>query len=183
MNNIMTEKLPSVTFKIRATNEFENDDICFMDGENPWTDVTSDEMFGNKRVLIFSLPGAFTPTCTSQQLPGFDSMFNDLKNLGIDEIYCISVNDSFVMNAWSQKLNVKNIKLIPDGTGEFTKKMGMLVNKDHLGFGMRSWRYAVIANNMNIEHLFEEPGKNDSGDDDDPYIETSPENILNKLKS
>ena len=179
----MIEKLPSVTFKIRATNEFENDDICFMDGENPWTDVTSDEMFGNKRVLIFSLPGAFTPTCTSQQLPGFDAMFNDLKNLGIDEIYCISVNDSFVMNAWSQKLNVKNIKLIPDGTGEFTKKMGMLVNKDHLGFGMRSWRYAVIANNMNIERLFEEPGKNDSGDDDDPYIETSPENILNKLKS
>jgi len=179
----MIEKLPSVTFKIRATNEFENDDICFMDGENPWTDVTSDEMFGNKRVLIFSLPGAFTPTCTSQQLPGFDAMFNDLKNLGIDEIYCISVNDSFVMNAWSQKLNVKNIKLIPDGTGEFTKKMGMLVNKDHLGFGMRSWRYAVIANNMNIEHFFEEPGKNDSGDDDDPYIETSPENILNKLKS
>ena len=183
MNNIMIEKLPSVTFKIRATNEFENDDICFMDGENPWTDVTSDEIFGNKRVLIFSLPGAFTPTCTSQQLPGFDRMFNDLKNLGIDEIYCISVNDSFVMNAWSQKLNVKNIKLIPDGTGEFTKKMGMLVNKDHLGFGMRSWRYAVIANNMNIEHLFEEPGKNDIGDDDDPYVETSPENILNKLKS
>ena len=179
----MLEKLPSVTFKIRATNEFENDDICFMDGENPWTDVTSDEIFGNKRVLIFSLPGAFTPTCTSQQLPGFDRMFNDLKNLGIDEIYCISVNDSFVMNAWSQKLNVKNIKLIPDGTGEFTKKMGMLVNKDHLGFGMRSWRYAVIANNMNIEHLFEEPGKNDIGDDDDPYVETSPENILNKLKS
>jgi len=179
----MLEKLPSVTFKIRATNEFENDDICFMDGENPWTDVTSDEIFGNKRVLIFSLPGAFTPTCTSQQLPGFDRMFNDLKNLGIDEIYCISVNDSFVMNAWSQKLNVKNIKLIPDGTGEFTKKMGMLVNKDHLGFGMRSWRYAVIANNMNIEHIFEEPGKNDIGDDDDPYVETSPENILNKLKS
>ena len=179
----MLEKLPSVTFKIRATNEFENDDICFMDGENPWTDVTSDEIFGNKRVLIFSLPGAFTPTCTSQQLPGFDAMFNDLKNLGIDEIYCISVNDSFVMNAWSQKLNVKNIKLIPDGTGEFTKKMGMLVNKDHLGFGMRSWRYAVIANNMNIEHLFEEPGKNDIGDNDDPYVETSPENILNKLKS
>ena len=179
----MKEKLPSVTFKIRATNEFENDNICFMDGENPWTDVTSDEMFGNKRVLIFSLPGAFTPTCTSQQLPGFDMMFNDLKNLGIDEIYCISVNDSFVMNAWSQKLNVKNIKLIPDGTGEFTNKMGMLVNKNHLGFGMRSWRYVVIANNMNIEHFFEEPGKNDIGDDDDPYVETSPENILNKLVS
>jgi peroxiredoxin len=75
-------------------------------------------------------------------------MFRDLQNLGIDEIYCISVNDSFVMNAWSQKLNVKNIKLIPDGTGEFTQKIGMLVNKDHLGFGMRSWRYAVIADNM-----------------------------------
>ena len=82
----MLINLPSVNFKLRITNEFENDDICFMDGENPWTDVTSDEMFGNTRVLIFSLPGAFTPTCTSQQLPGFDSMFEDLNNLGIDEI-------------------------------------------------------------------------------------------------
>jgi peroxiredoxin len=106
----MIDKLPSVTFKIRTTNEFENDDICFMDGENPWTDVTSEEIFGNKRVLIFSLPGAFTPTCTSQQLPGFDAIFNDLNDLGIDEIYCISVNDSFVMNAWSQKLSVKKYK-------------------------------------------------------------------------
>ena len=178
----MIDRLPSVTFKIRSTNEFENDDICFMDGENPWTDVTSEEMFSNKRVLIFSLPGAFTPTCTSRQLPGFDALFPDLQNLGIDEIYCISVNDSFVMNAWSQKLNVQNIKLVPDGTGEFTKKMGMLVNKDHLGFGMRSWRYAVIANDMNIEKLFVEPGKNDNGDDDDPYLETSPENVISKLK-
>jgi len=178
----MIDRLPSVTFKIRSTNEFENDDICFMDGENPWIDVTSEEMFSNKRVLIFSLPGAFTPTCTSRQLPGFDALFPDLQSLGIDEIYCISVNDSFVMNAWSQKLNVKNIKLVPDGTGEFTKKMGMLVNKDHLGFGMRSWRYAVIANDMNIEKLFVEPGKNDNGDDDDPYLETSPENVISKLK-
>ena len=179
----MLKNLPSVNFKLRITNEFENDDICFMDGENPWTDVTSDEMFGNKRVLIFSLPGAFTPTCTSQQLPGFDSMFEDLNNLGIDEIYCISVNDSFVMNAWSQKLDVKNIKLVPDGTGEFTKKMGMLVNKNHLGFGMRSWRYALIANNMEIEKFFVEPGKNDDGEDSDPYGETSPENVLNFLKN
>ena len=179
----MLNELPSVTFKIRTANEFENDDICFMNGENPWTDVTSEEMFENKRVLIFSLPGAFTPTCTSQQLPAFDSMFSDLQNLGIDEIYCISVNDSFVMNAWSQKLNIKNIKLIPDGTGEFTQKIGMLVNKDHLGFGMRSWRYAVIADNMKVEKFFVEPGKNDNGDDDDPYEETSPENILNTLKA
>ena len=179
----MIDKLPSVTFKIRTTNEFENDDICFMDGENPWTDVTSEEIFGNKRVLIFSLPGAFTPTCTSQQLPGFDAIFNDLNDLGIDEIYCISVNDSFVMNAWSQKLSVKNIKLIPDGTGEFTMKMGMLVNKDHIGLGMRSWRYAVVADNMNIEKLFVEPGKNDSGNDDDPYSETTPENLIKALRA
>ena len=89
----MLKELPSVTFKIRVANEFENDDICFMDGQNPWTDVTTEEMFENKRVLIFSLPGAFTPTCTSQQLPGFDSMFSDLQDLGIDEIFCISVND------------------------------------------------------------------------------------------
>ena len=178
----MIDRLPSVTFKIRVTNEFENDDICFMNGENPWTDVTSDEMFQNKRVLIFSLPGAFTPTCTSQQLPEFDAMFNDLKNFGIDEIYCISVNDSFVMNAWAKSQNIDNIKVIPDGNGDFTRQMGMLVNKNNLGFGQRSWRYAAIIEDCKIMETFIEPGFEDNCNED-PYEMSSPQNILKFLKN
>ena len=111
-----------------------------------------------------------------------NSPFNDFKKLGIDEIFCISVNDSYVMNAWSNYMGVKNVQMIPDGTGQFTRMMGMLVNKDHNGFGMRSWRYAVIANNMEIEQSFVEDGLNDSGTDDDPYIETNPDNIIEFLK-
>ena len=136
----------------------------------------------DKRVLIFSLPGAFTPTCSSQQLPAFDEKFDDFKKMGIDEIFCISVNDSYVMNAWSNYMGVKNVQMIPDGTGQFTRMMGMLVNKDHNGFGMRSWRYAVIANNMEIEQSFVEKGLNDIGIDNDPYIETNPDNIIEFLK-
>lgn len=166
----MIDKLPSVTFKIRTTNEFENDDICFMDGENPWTDVTSEEIFGNKRVLIFSLPGAFTPTCTSQQLPGFDAIFNDLNDLGIDEIYCISVNDAFVMNAWAKDQKAEKVKVIPDGNGHFTKGMGMLVNKEHLGFANRSWRYSALIKDGSIMKKFVEPGKNNTGADQDPFM-------------
>ena len=116
------------------------------------------------------------------QLPGLEALYDDYKEKGIDEVYCLSVNDSFVMNAWSHYLGVKNIQMVPDGTGQFTKSMGMLINKDHLGFGMRSWRYSLIANNMEIEEMFIEEGKNDTGSDDDPYKATNPDNLLEFLK-
>ena len=106
--------------------------------------------FANKRVILFSLPGAFTPTCSTFQLPDFNKLYDDFKEFGIDEIYCISVNDSFVMNAWAKHHDIGKVKVIPDGSGEFTRKMGMLVKKDNLGFGLRSWRYAVIIENNEI---------------------------------
>ena len=175
-------RLPNVTFKIRSQNEFETGEMCYLEGDKAWMSISSSDLFSEKRVLIFSLPGAFTPTCSSQQLPAFDEKFEAFKNAGIDEVFCISVNDSYVMNAWSNYMEVKNVQMIPDGTGQFTRMMGMLINKDHNGFGMRSWRYAVVANNMEIEQMFIEPGLNDTGSDDDPYIETNPDNILEFLR-
>ena len=100
---------------------------------------------------MFSLPGAFTPTCSTFQLPGFEKLYEQFKSFGIDEIYCLSVNDAFVMNAWAKNQDLKNVKVIPDGSGEFTRLMGMLVKKDNLGFGMRSWRYAALVNDCIIE--------------------------------
>tara|TARA_B110000014_G_scaffold235214_1_gene199622 strand:- start:253 stop:789 length:537 start_codon:yes stop_codon:yes gene_type:complete len=178
----MNNKLPNINFKVRTNNEFETGESCYIGEDNPWKTVSSSELFAYKRVVIFSLPGAFTPICTSQQLPAYDQKFEEFKSYGIDLIYCISVNDSFVMNAWSHYLDVKNIHMIPDGTGQFTRLMGMLINKDHLGFGMRSWRYSLIANNMEIEQMFIEEGINDSGSDHDPYKETNPDNLLEFLK-
>tara|TARA_Y100001936_G_scaffold244698_1_gene285503 strand:+ start:131 stop:667 length:537 start_codon:yes stop_codon:yes gene_type:complete len=178
----MANKLPDIDFRVRVNNEFETGEACYIDNGDPWKTVSSRELFGDKRVVIFSLPGAFTPTCTSQQLPAYDQKFEEFKSHGIDAIFCISVNDSFVMNAWSHYLSVKNIQMVPDGTGQFTKSMGMLINKDHLGFGMRSWRYSLVANNMEIEQMFIEEGKNDTGSDDDPYKATNPDNLLEFLK-
>ncbi len=178
----MANYLPNINFRMRVNNEFETGEACYIDDIDPWKSVSSKELFEGKRVVIFSLPGAFTPTCTSQQLPAYDQKFEEFKSYGIDSIYCISVNDSFVMNAWSHYLGVKNIQMIPDGTGQFTRMMGMLINKDHLGFGMRSWRYSLIANNMHIEQMFIEEGINDNGNDDDPYKATNPDNLLEFLK-
>ncbi|MBY7649289.1 MAG: peroxiredoxin [Candidatus Liberibacter europaeus] len=147
-----------------------------------WKDITTKDCFSGKRVLIFSLPGAFTPTCSTYQLPGFEKMYGDFLCEGIEEIYCISVNDSFVMNAWGKTLDINNVKLLPDGSGEFTRKIGMLVHKDNLGFGLRSWRYAAVVNDMIIQHWFEEKGFSDNCTTD-PYEISSPENVLKHLKA
>ena len=108
-------------------------------------------------------------------------MYSQFKDKGIDDVYCVSVNDAFVMNAWARDLGIKNVKMIPDGDGTFTRSMGMLVNKPKQGFGMRSWRYAAIVNDGTIEQMFIEPGQNDFSDDDDPYTVSSPEHVLSKL--
>ena len=138
--------------------------------------------FKNKRVVIFSLPGAFTPTCSSQQLPGFEKEYNSIKDMGIDEIYCVSVNDSFVMNAWADRMQIQNVKMIPDGSGNFTRFMGMLIGKNHLGFGNRSWRYMAVVKDGVVEKWWQEPGINNEGTDDDPYVESTPENMVKYLK-
>jgi peroxiredoxin len=131
---------------------------------------------------LFSLPGAFTPTCSAYQLPGFEERYDDFIGSGIDAIYCISVNDGFVMNAWAKDQGIENVKLIPDGNAYFTRSMGMLVTKSNLGFGERSWRYAAVVDNGIIEKLFVEAGKRDNADTD-PYEVTNPETILSYLKS
>ncbi len=169
--------VPNVTLKTRVRDES-------VDGPNPfrWQDVNTRELFAGKKIAIFSLPGAFTPTCSNEQCPAFERLYDEFKAAGIDEIYCISVNDAFVMYQWGKQLGIEKIKLLPDGSGDFTRRMGMLINKDHLGFGDRSWRYAMIVDDGAITQWFEEPGINDDGQDDDPYGETAPENILQALK-
>ena len=146
-----------------------------------WGEINTETIFGGRRVLVFSLPGAFTPTCSLNQLPGFEAYYQQICEYGIDDIYCCSVNDTFVMNAWFRELNIDKVKAIPDGTGNFTRQMGMLVDKSVVGFGLRSWRYAMIVNDKNIEVIFEEPGYCDNADND-PYEVTDPNTILNYLK-
>ena len=164
--------VPNIVFKTRVKDE---------EGKFGWKDVTSMEYFGDKRVLLFSLPGAFTPTCSTYQLPNFEKLTPEFKKIGIDDIYCMSVNDSFVMNAWAKRQNLQNVKVIPDGGGEFTRQMGMLVRKDPEGFGYRSWRYAMVINDGVVEKIWEEPGKQDDCPTA-PYENTTPQDILNELK-
>ncbi len=168
-------KLPDVTFHTRVRDES-------LDGPNPfcWQDRSTADYFAGKRVVLFSLPGAFTPTCSTYQLPGFEKNFEKFQDHGIDAIYCLSVNDAFVMNQWAKAQDLQNVGVIPDGSGEFTRRVGMLVRKDNLGFGLRSWRYAAIVNDGKIEAWFEEPGLCDNHGED-PYGESSPENLLKWL--
>lgn len=169
-------RVPNVTFKTRVRDES-------IGGDNPfrWQDMTTDDYFKGKRVVLFSLPGAFTPTCSTYQLPGYENGAQGFYDLGIDEIYCMSVNDSYVMNKWAIGQNLSNVKVIPDGSGIFTRMMGMLVEKHPEGFGVRSWRYAAVINDGVVEAWFEEPGRRDNADDD-PYGESSPETVLAWLR-
>jgi len=173
---VLPKIVPSVVFQTRVRDES-------LGGDNPyrWEEVTSYDLFAKKRVVLFSLPGAFTPTCSTFQLPGFENGAEDFYVEGIDEIYCLSVNDSFVMNAWARDQKLDNVKVIPDGSGVFTSLMGMLVQKDNLGFGVRSWRYAAVIDNGRIEKWFIEPGI-DNNHPADPYGETTPENVLKYLQ-
>ena len=164
--------VPNIVFKTRVKDE---------EGKFGWIDVTSMQYFGDKRVILFSLPGAYTPTCSTYQLPDFEKLAPEFKKIGIDDIYCMSVNDSFVMNAWAKSQNLQNVKVIPDGGGEFTRQMGMLVRKDPEGFGYRSWRYAMVINDGVVEKIWEEPGKQDDCPTD-PYENTKPQDILKELK-
>ena len=169
------------TFKFRIGDSDEKGGCTFIGGS--WKDVTTKELFENKKVVLFSLPGAFTPTCSGQQLPEYDEKFEKFKSLGIDDVYCISVNDAFVMNAWARDLVIKNVKMIPDGCGTFTRSMGMLVNKPKQGFGLRSWRYSALINNGIVEKFFEEPGYNNFSADDDPYEVSDPETIAQFIEA
>ena len=172
-------KIKPHTFKFREGDSDEKGGCTFIGGT--WKDVTTDDLFKGKRVVMFSLPGAFTPTCSSEELPSYDRMYNEFKDMGIDDVYCVSVNDAFVMNAWARDLEIQHVKMIPDGCGTFTSNMGMLVAKPKQGFGMRSWRYAAVVNDGVVEKMFEEPGFNNFSDDDDPYVVSKPEIVKNYL--
>jgi glutaredoxin-like protein len=137
------QRVPAAKFKTRKDSE--------------WVELSSDDVFSGKTVVVFSLPGAFTPTCSSAHVPRYDQLAPALKQHGVDEIICMSVNDAFVMDEWALSQHVKNVKFLPDGNGEFTKGMGLLVGKEDLGFGPRSWRYSMLVKDGVIEKMFIEP--------------------------
>ena len=137
------QSIPDVVFRTRRDHE--------------WVDVTSDEVFKGKTVVVFALPGAFTPTCSSTHVPRYDQLAPALKRHGVDDIVCISVNDAFVMNEWKEEQKANRITFLPDGNGDFTRGMGMLVGKEDLGFGERSWRYSMLVRDGVIEKMFIEP--------------------------
>jgi len=145
LKNREGQRIPEVTFRTRRGEE--------------WIDVTTDEIFSGKTVALFALPGAFTPTCSSTHLPRYEELAAELKAAGVDEIVCLSVNDAFVMNAWKESQQADHVTVTPDGNGEFTEAMGMLVDKNDLGFGKRSWRYAMLVRDGVIEKMFIEPEK------------------------
>jgi len=153
------EKVPQVTFRTRAGHD--------------WVDVTTDDIFKGKTVVVFSLPGAFTPTCSSTHVPRFNQLASTFKAHGVDDIVCMSVNDSFVMNAWQDAEKAYNIRFIPDGNGEFTEAMGLLVDKDNLGFGKRSWRYSMLVKDGVIDKMFLEPEE-----DGDPFGQSDADTML-----
>lgn len=169
-------RVPEVTFKTRVRD-------TSVEGPNPfrWQDVTTSDVFAGKKVVIFSLPGAFTPTCSSTHAPGYETAYEDLKAAGADEVYCISVNDAFVMFQWAKHLNIEKVKMLPDGNGEFTKGMGMLVKKNNLGFGERSWRYSMYVVDGVIQKLFVEPGFTDDCPTD-PFEVSDAQTMLTYLK-
>lgn len=169
-------KVPNTTFKTRVRDES-------VEGDNPfrWQDVTTDEVFKGKKIVIFSLPGAFTPTCSSTHLPGYEEKYDELKALGVDEVYCVSVNDAFVMYQWGKHQNVEKVRLLPDGSGDFTRGMGMLVKKNNLGFGERSWRYSAYVEDGEVKKSFIEPGFSDDCPDD-PFEVSDVDTMLEYLK-
>ena len=171
----MTQTVPNVTFKTRVRDEN-------VEGPNPfrWQDVSSDDIFKGRKIVLFALPGAFTPTCSSTHLPGYDENYEQFRQHGVDEVYCLSVNDAFTMFQWGRHLDVKNVKLLPDGSGTFTRLMGMLVKKDNLGFGERSWRYSMLVEDGSITKLFSEPGKSDDGPSD-PFEVSDADTMLQYL--
>lgn len=172
----MLTTVPDVVFKTRVRDES-------IGGDNPfkWYDLTTDELFAGKKVVVFSLPGAFTPTCSTSHLPRYEALYEEFKAQGVDSIVCISVNDAFVMYQWGLKQGAENVFLLPDGNGEFSRKMGMLVDKSNLGFGMRSWRYSMLVNDKNIEKVFVEPEFGDNCPTD-PFEVSDADTMLKYLK-
>ena len=170
-------RVPEVTFKTRVRDES-------VEGPNPfrWQDRTSAAIFAGRRVVLFALPGAFTPTCSTSHLPGYEALYERFAASGIDEVICLSVNDAFVMYRWGRQQGVERVTLLPDGCGTFTRLMGMLVDKDNLGFGLRSWRYSMLVEDGEIAAMFVEPGLADNAPGD-PFEVSDAETMLAHVES
>lgn len=177
MTQDQKRSVPMAKFHTRVRNDA-------LGGPNPfeWRELTSDDIFKNNKVVLFSLPGAFTPTCSTSHLPRYEELYEVFKAQGVDAVVCLSVNDAFVMYQWGLSQKAKNVFLLPDGNGEFTRKMGMLVDKSNLGFGMRSWRYSMFVDNGTIEKVFIESGFEDECALD-PYEVSDADTMLDYLKS
>jgi len=147
-----------------------------------WVGQTSTDIFKDKRVVVFALPGAFTPTCSSTHLPGYEAKYENILEQDVDEVYCLSVNDSFVMNAWFSSMGIENVQPIADGNGNFTRQMGMLVKKEAVDFGMRSQRYSMVVDNGRVEMIFCEEGKEDNFAGD-PFEISDATSMLNYLEA
>ena len=177
INTATINTVPDVTFKTRVRDES-------IGGDNPfrWQDVTSADIFQGKSVIIVALPGAFTPTCSSTHLPGYEAKYDELTALGVDAVYCLSVNDAFTMFQWSKRLEVEKVKMLPDGNADFTRLMGMLVKKENLGFGERSWRYSMHVVDGEIKAIFAEAGKMDNCPED-PFEVSDVDTMIAHLKN
>lgn len=174
---VAVTRVPNAVFKTRVRDES-------IPGPNPfrWQDRTTDDLFAGKRVVVFSLPGAFTPTCSTSHLPRYEELYDEIRAQGVDAVICISVNDAFVMFQWGKQQGANNVFLLPDGNGEFTRKMGMLVDKSNLGFGMRSWRYSMVVNDRQIEKIFIESEYGDNCPTD-PFEVSDADTMLAYLRS
>mgnify|MGYP003992283715 FL=1 len=168
--------VPNVTFKTRVRNDAMADANPF-----EWKDLTSAELVKGKRVVLFALPGAFTPTCSTSHLPRYEALHDEFRAEGVDQVVCLSVNDAFVMYQWGLSQKAKNVFLLPDGTGEFSRKMGMLVDKSNLGFGMRSWRYSMLVEDGVIVKMFIEDGFADNCPSD-PFAVSDADTMLSFLQ-
>jgi peroxiredoxin len=154
---MIPNRVPNVTFHTRVRNEK-------LDSSNPfeWKSVTSEDIFANKRIVLVALPGAFTPACSDSHLPGYENHYEDFKRLGIDQVICLSVNDAFVMFQWAKSRNIEKVFMLPDGNADFTRRMGMLVDRSSNGMSLRSWRYSMLVDNGVIEKVFAEPDIRDN---------------------
>lgn len=178
----MLTHVPKATFKIRKTTGSLPENAACDLRPFEWKNLTTDDIFKGKSVIIIALPGAYTPICTSQHLPGYEEKFEELQKLGVDDVYCLCVNDAFVMDNWAMDLGLKNVKVLPDGNAEFTRKMGMLVRKENLGYGNRTWRYAMHAVDGEIKKIFVEPGLSDDCESD-PFEVSDVDTMMEYLKA
>lgn len=154
---MMPHQIPQTQFETRVRNPA-------LGGDNPyeWQTVTSGALFGNRRVVLFALPGAFTPACSETHLPGYERDYDTYRAQGIDDVICLAVNDAFVMHQWAQAQGIQKVRMLPDGNGDFTRLMGMLVDRSAQGMGLRSWRYSMLVEYGAIAQIFVEPGLRDN---------------------